>query len=113
MNAPAVHEHPVQLTDLMNLYEAYRGGWKCDKCNREFDTLNPERQRGGPYHCHLCQFDVCHLCLRDFLSRGEDIPTDPSANRPVVSREHAAARPPHQPPTGETLFKNNIFWDNF
>ena len=50
------HEHPLQLKHGMDIYPEFQGAWECDNCNQQ--KTNAER----PYHCQLCQFDLCVEC---------------------------------------------------
>lgn len=50
------HEHPLQLTEGMQIYPQFQGSWQCDNCKQQ--KTSAER----PYHCQPCQFDVCIEC---------------------------------------------------
>ncbi|XP_066914910.1 uncharacterized protein [Clytia hemisphaerica] len=95
------HEHPVHLTDPMKVY-GQNGSWSCRECRKQFTTENPEPNRGRPYHCFDCGYDICHECISPALHNdGGDIPMDPGL-RATYAHNTPSARVtsrPHQPPT--------------
>ncbi|XP_028398693.1 ZZ-type zinc finger-containing protein P35G2.11c-like isoform X2 [Dendronephthya gigantea] len=52
------HQHPLYKADSKVTYPEYNGGWRCDRCLRDFQVNN------NPFHCSQCGFDLCNNCMR-------------------------------------------------
>ena len=73
------HPHPVSFSEVLDIYRAYDGKWRCDVCGRVFDgkrapvvasrgSKDPENPDSRTcYHCPKCKFDVCTSCFKGHL----------------------------------------------
>ncbi|XP_022805840.1 uncharacterized protein LOC111342977 [Stylophora pistillata] len=53
-----LHEHPLEQVNPLEVYQLYRGRWKCDHCNSESGAIGTY-----PFHCRQCSFDLCYSCM--------------------------------------------------
>lgn len=54
------HLHALDMVDVKDIYKE---SWKCDICfcdNHPSSVLSNSRY---PYHCYLCNYDVCQSCV--------------------------------------------------
>ena len=71
------HPHPLTHSEVLVIYRAYDGKWRCDVCARVFDgkratTPGGRYKEEDPdsrtcYHCPKCKFDVCTSCFKGHL----------------------------------------------
>lgn len=54
------HRHELFKADSKVTYPEYNGGWRCDRCLREFIP----QVNNIPFHCSQCGFDLCKDCMR-------------------------------------------------
>lgn len=79
LNSP-LHIHPLYKASSYNVYAQFNGGWQCDNCHSTHShaTLNIY-----PWHCQLCEYDLCQACARDATE-----PTDQTGPPPEHSGRH-------------------------
>lgn len=57
-----LHEHELYKANSHNVYGQFHGGWQCDNCS---STHNNPTLDIYPWHCQICEYDLCHICARD------------------------------------------------
>ena len=77
------HTHPLHVCDPLTVYPQSGGMWHCDKC-----TLNSVNRQPVPlsftetmYHCQSCEYDLCHGCYAEGLTKNNS--SQNSLFRPV------------------------------
>lgn len=56
----SLHLHELCKADTTLVYERFAGGWRCDYCETRFHPLTNK----FPFHCNICEFDLCDKCMR-------------------------------------------------
>jgi hypothetical protein len=68
-----LHLHTLYKANTELIYQRFSGGWRCDSCASRFlPTTNK-----FPYHCDICEFDLCDNCMRITDSKGMKPPLHP------------------------------------
>ena len=53
---PALHPHPLFLSDAFKVYSYTKGWWRCDACGTKM------HRNELLFHCFECDYDVCASC---------------------------------------------------